>query len=42
MLCLTTVAFTALVKVVALDTKFKISVIRGERTGLVILIRQQN
>lgn len=42
MLCLTSVAFTALVKVIALDTKFNVSIIRGERTDLVILIRQQN
>lgn len=41
MLCLISVAFTALVKVIALNATFKISILRGENTNLVILVRQQ-
>lgn len=41
MLCLISVAFTALVKVIALNAEFKISARSGESTDLVILVRQQ-
>lgn len=38
----TSVAFTPMVKVIALHTRFNNSVVRTERTDLVILMRQQN